>query len=668
MDSDAHKRDSDAGDPARETGTSNQCAPSGTLVALALTLLAIGIYEHTLDAPLVFDDVANIKHNPHVQMNSWSWEQLSGAAFASRDNDRPLAYVSFAITHWAFAGDVAGQRIVNIAIHILTGLLVFALARLTLLQLQRLGQFGGGEATARWTALAAALLFVAHPIQTQAVTYVVQRMTSMATLLYLAALLLYVHGRLSQRPKTRWSLWAMSLLAWALALGSKQIAATLPAAVLLYEWYFFQDLSTAWLKRMLMRFALPAAAMTLAVAMFYLDGNPLARLERGYATRDFTVGERLLTQPRVVADYLGLIAYPAPERLSLLHGVETSRSLNDPASTSLALALLGSLLTLAIVAAKRHRLLSFCLLWFFLHLVIESTVLPLEMMYEHRLYLPMSSVSLLAAYGAYKLSRLRIASTGMLQPASVCLVIALLATLSHVRNDAWVDPVILWTQVLEQNQGEFPAAAFQRSRAYNNRGNIHGIAGNYDAAIADFTAALEINPADELALFNRGMTYATQSDDQAAIADFTRAIDARAAHGGTFAESLLQRGRAHRREGNYQAAVVDLHAAAEAAPGLADIFLSLAWIRATCPEEEFRDAEAAVAIATKGCERTHWQSPTWLDVLACAHAESGNFEEAVQCSSKAVELTRPALHRGYIERLRLFGQQQAFRDLSAEGA
>jgi len=646
------------------------------MVVLAILLLAIAIYGHTLDAPLVFDDVANIKKNVHVQMESFSWSQLQAAAWQSRDNDRPLAYISFALTHWAFGGDVAGQHLVNISIHVINGVLVYLLALMTLRRLAAIGQQAGRELWFGWTALAAALLFVAHPLQTQAVTYTVQRMTSMATMFYLAALLGYVWGRLSPSRPARWGLWLAALFAWACALGSKQIAATLPLMVLLYEWYFFQDLSWSWLRRTLKVGGLAAAIATVAVAMFFLDADLWNRLERGYALRDFTLGERLLTQPRVVAEYISLVLYPAPHRLNLLHSVETSRTLFDPAGTILAIALIVGLLTLAIVAARRHRLLSFALLWFFIHLVIESTVLPLEMMYEHRVYLPMVGPVLLVAGLAALLVGRR--SRSSLRPrkgvgqrtgiALVAMLIVLLAYAARTRNHVWTDPVRLWTDVLEKNSGKFPAAIVQRSRAYNNRGNLFAFRGEYDLAIADFGQAIRLDPSDAEALVNRGLSQEASGQYALAIEDFGRAIALGEQLGQNFPEAYLHRGRARAELGEFAAALEDYETATEQAPGLGEAYLGIAWIRATCPDAALRDSTLALSLSRAGCEATGWREASWLDSLACAYAAEGKFEAAIHWETKAAELTPEPFRGEYLERLRTFGEQQPYRSGQRNGA
>ena len=635
------------------------------MAALLMLLLAMFVYSNTLDAPFVFDDVANIKRNPHVKMTEFSWESLRAAAFDSRDNDRPVAYVSFALNHWVFGSDVAGFHLVNIGIHFVSGVLVYLLALLTLRQLRELGHFDGSDASLAWTAIVAGCLFVAHPIQTQAVTYIVQRMASMATMFYLLALVAYIYGRLATSSKPRIVWWILAMIAWALALGTKQIAATLPLVILLYEWYFFQDLRRAWLKRAAVYIGLPVLACVILIGLFYLDGNPIARLEGGYATRDFTLSERLLTQPRVVVEYVRLLFAPTPTNLNLLHSMPTSRSLLTPMATVFALVFVVGLIGFAFYAARDWRLLSFCLLWFLIHLAIESTVLPLEMIYEHRLYLPMFGVALLLAGGwNWLLHRWQRGAI-----AAACLVILLLAISARARNAVWADPERLWTDVIQKNSDEYAEAIMQRVRAHNNRGNVRGSRGQLEKALADVDESDRLAPNQSDTLFNRGITHlalAEQQHDashaQLAVVDFTNALEHQPDDARPLVEAYLHRGRAHRLLGNYEAALRDFSRAREIHPQFAEAAFQLAWVLATCPDDNLRDGQQAVTLARQGCAATAGQDARWLDLLACALAEEGRFDEAVVFATRAAALATGQHKLDCLDRLRRFSAEQPFRD------
>ena len=421
------------------------------IAAIVLASLAIGIYSGTYDHPFAFDDANSITENPKIWIKDLQPSTIWKAGTESREaGHRPLAFASFAVNY--FFGNENGKiipsgfHIVNSVIHAINGVLVYFLALLTFRRISEQTSSGKGPAKpvlSFWMALFAAGLFVAHPIQTQAVTYIVQRMTSMATLFYLLALLLYILGRIQPWGALRIALWAGVLLSFGLSWSSKQLALPLLFVIPLYEWFFFQDLSIAWLKRRDVQIVACVAILVAtivgvgALAQVNEDSswNPLSRLTAGYAKRDFTMAERLYTQPRVVMQYLGLVALPMPGRMSLLHEMDPSTSLISPPTSLLSLLAIVGMIGAAIWFARRQRLLSFALLWFFIHLVIESTVLPLEMIYEHRIYLPFVGVALGVSYLLWTL----LARQKLWAGIACCTLIAVLSAATVERNSDWAD-------------------------------------------------------------------------------------------------------------------------------------------------------------------------------------------------------------------------------------
>jgi len=351
---------------------------------LLFALLGFLLYANTLQAPFVFDDEASIRDNPNIRLTSLS---VAALVTASRDNPaphRPLAYASFALNHLIHGYRLPGYHLVNTTVHILAGFFLFLLIRRTL----ALPLFAGKFRRPDLLALFAALLWFANPLQTQSVTYVVQRMNSMAAMFYILSMLLYLQGRRRTEEGLRgWPCFAGCVAAGLLACGTKEIAATLPLMILLYEYFFLQDLDRGWRRRALPWIA-GLLAVTVAVGLLFLGTSPVERVLDGYEHRDFTMPQRLLTQPRVVLDYLGLFALPLPGRLNLDHQVTVSKSLVDPVSTLPALLIVAGLLGAAPFLARRRRLLAFAIIWFLVNLSIESSVIALELMFEHRAYLP----------------------------------------------------------------------------------------------------------------------------------------------------------------------------------------------------------------------------------------------------------------------------------------
>ncbi|MEA3360170.1 MAG: hypothetical protein U9R17_12305, partial [Thermodesulfobacteriota bacterium] len=403
------------------------------LPILALSLISIIIYSNTLHSPFVFDDIPNIRDNSLIRMTDINLTSLKHAAHGYASH-RPIPNISFAINYYMGRYNVMGYHIVNIAIHILNGILVYLLALAVFTQLK--GRTEETSLQINLMSLFASLIFVAHPINTQSVTYIVQRMNSMAVMFYLLSLFLYIKARLSNVKRRKWALFSGVIISGILALGSKEIAATLPFVIILYEWYFFQDMKASWLKKNIPYLIIPVIVL-LVLVFIYMGENPINLILSSYGRRDFTLIERVLTQFRVIIFYISLLILPLPSRLNLIHHIDTSHSLIDPITTLVSLLIIIALITLSVYWARKKRLISFSILWFFLNLAIESSFIGLEMIFEHRLYLPMVGFSLLLSYTIFNyLPNRRILTIG------VCVVIIMsLGYGAYARNRTWRDEV-----------------------------------------------------------------------------------------------------------------------------------------------------------------------------------------------------------------------------------
>jgi hypothetical protein len=475
----------------KETDTTHK---SHLIAILAICLLGSIIYSNTLNSPFVFDDLQNIKNNLYIRLPNFDFQRLCDAGFKSSSSNRPIANISFALNHYWGEYDVTSYHVVNIIIHLINGILVYFLSLIIFKQAtyvpnQKVSQLH--NVSSPLLSLLAALIFIIHPIQTQSVTYIVQRMNSMAAMFYLLSLLFYINSRLTRIKWKRWVLFSGCFFSWIMALGSKEVAATLPLIILIYEWYFFQDLRLEWLRRNL-KFFVGLFAVLVLVVFVYLGEHPLDRISASYTNRDFTILERVLTQFRVVLFYISLLLCPHPSRLNLLHHVTTSSSLIEPVTTLLSLLIIIGLFGLVVYLAKRQRLISFCILWFFFNLVIESSVLGLEMIFEHRLYLPMFSFALIVSYLLFHfLSKRQI----WFIVVSVIIILSL-STATYMRNSVWGDEVTLWKDCVEKSP--------QLARPHNNLGNALDKQGRTEEAIEHYLQVLRIKPDYVEAHYNLG--------------------------------------------------------------------------------------------------------------------------------------------------------------------
>ena len=296
-------------------------------------------------------------------------------AFFSGTSYRPVAFLSFALNWYAGGDQVTGYHIVNIFIHILCAGFLYSFLLSLLKSPVLIDRFYDDDKN---IALLAAILWAVHPIQTQAVTYIVQRMALLAALFYLAGMLCYVRARLDTDNWRRSGLYAGCVCCLALAVGSKENAVVLPLSLGLVEIIFFQDLSNPYNRKKCLRIALATfiTTATLGVLFAYIiKFSPLTFFHRILETRSFSLAERMLTQPRVVIGYLIQIFYPVLSRFSIDHSITVSTSLFEPITTLSSLSLIIGLIILALFRIHKSPILSFAILFYFLNQTMESSIL-----------------------------------------------------------------------------------------------------------------------------------------------------------------------------------------------------------------------------------------------------------------------------------------------------
>ena len=584
---------------------------------LVIIVLGTAIYSNTFDVPFLFDDLNNIVDNQQIRVAEFSPAKFYNAAIESRA-PRPVSYFSFALNYYFGGYDVSGYHAVNLLIHLLNGILVYLLATLTF----RLS-LGGNQGkldtqnsqSVNWLALFAACLFVAHPLQTQAVTYLVQRMTSLATLFYLLSLWLYIHGRLNQSPKIRRWYWVGCLFAGLVALGSKQIAVTLPLVIALYEWYFFRDLNKQWAVKNTNYLAVVFLILG-AIAFIFLGSSPWQHLVEGYEIRDFTMSQRLLTQFRVVIMYLGLVVWPLPSRLNLLYHVPVSNSLFDPVTTLISLLAIVALIGLAIYLARKHRLYSFCILWFLLNLVLESSVVALEMVYEHRVYLPMFAIALAVPFALHKL----FAKTPVATMVVAAILVLAMSRGTYLRNEVWRDATLFWSDVIAKNTHDH--------RAFIGRGNEYRQNAQLDLAIADYTKAIEIKPDYTESISNRGICYSDLKKYESALKDFNQAIQLEP----DFAPAFANRGKLYQRQGKHQQALNDFDKAIEIAPSYDVAYYNRAIVHSILGQHQqaVEDLSKTIQLAPESADA--------YNNRAIAYRELGQPKLALQDYNQAIQI------------------------------
>lgn len=503
---------------------------------LFLLLLIPSLYFPALNAPFLFDDTNNIEQNSAIHLTELSFPALKEAV----QGPRPVAMLSFALGYYLHGLSPFWFRMTNLAVHICTAMtLYFVLCSTTALLFTE-----ENDQQYRQLPMISTLLWAVHPLQIQSVTYIVQRMNSLAGLFLLVSLLCYIHSRLSKSNAQKALLAFLSILSGLLAIGSKPNAAVLPVLILLYEWIFLQQSS---LKRLCRHFPffLGTLIVFLALTWYFFEGDPVAKLNSWYAKNDFTPIQRVMTECRVVILYLSLIALPHPSRLTIDHDILLSTSLTAPPSTALSLAAIIIFLLIGILTARKLPLLSFGIFWFFINLIIESTIIPLDFIFEHRAYIP--SMMLISGI-LYTMMR-------SLKRDKVIIILTVLFTLwsawTYDRNSVWKSGITLWQDSTEKSPNKprphesfayylekehrYPEAIRHYTRAiqlnpknastHNNIGNLYMKTGELHAALNHYAAALRIRPDYKEAHNNIGNVLSKLGKFKQAVVHYKKALE-----------------------------------------------------------------------------------------------------------------------------------------------
>ena len=505
---------------------------SRTLFACGLILITVVmIYSNIYHAPFVFDDAGRIVENVKIRnlTNYLSLDRLL--------RPRGIVDLTFALNYRFGHLEVFGYHLVNIIIHILTGFLVYFLALTIFRRASHLSQSSKTAPTNSSTiplmALFTALIFVAHPIQTQAVTYTVQRYASMAAFFYMASVLFYLKGRLEQegvnagkssrgkpsresRPRV-FVFYTFSAVCGMLAFLSKENSASLPGVILLVEYLLVERTWRSW-KRRLSWFALAFvlwAFFVVLILMVRKSGTDLGALFEdvsGQASQSARVGRwrYLCTQFNVLVIYIRLLFVPIKQSLDYAYAFK--KGFFD-GYTPLAFLFLAGLIGVGIREVKRRPVISLGIFWFFITLSVESSVVPIkDALFEHRLYLPMFGFSLIVStvlFSIFSTRRFRAIALSMI------IVIALGAA-TFRRNQLWKDDVLLWADVVSKNPRNW--------RGYLNLGSALERRGRLDEAIGDYLEALKIKPDDWLAHDNLGVALVKQGQTEKGIEHYLAAL------------------------------------------------------------------------------------------------------------------------------------------------
>ena len=495
--------------------TTSRWTHTGSTPAAAaiLALLAAAVYSNTFTSAFQFDDYLYVI----------DYCRTHGlASFWPPHGTRYLTYLTFALNYQAGGLEPAGYHAVNLLIHIINGVLVYLVAA-SIIRSPRLASTG---LPAFHIALLAALLFTAHPVQTEAVTYITQRFASLATLFYLLALAAYLKYRADgQSLGAKAAFYALALLSAYAAQVTKEISFTLPFVMLCVEFAFFKG--PVWPR--LLRLAPFLLAM--AVIPWVLFGPGTGSAVGGEVMdlqlkdlRDISRHDYLVTQFRVIATYLRLLVLPVGQNIDYDYPMFHSLLVPEVLASFIFICVLffgavylffrflrGGSAYLALISAGT--------LWFFIAISVESSIIPIkDLIFEHRLYLPMAGAAIAASAAVFFIAERfsGAASAGRVLAAACVLLVLPLSVSAHMRNGVWENEVTLYEDAVRKSPGK-ERVRYNLAWAYHRNGDL-------DKAIEQYKEDLLLDPDKGKAHYNLALIYSERGQRPLAERHFLEAL------------------------------------------------------------------------------------------------------------------------------------------------
>jgi protein O-mannosyl-transferase len=417
-------------------------------VLLVILLLS---YSNSFHCSWHFDDYDNIVENNSIQIREISWDSFKNLSHGVISNtegkiSRPFSYFSFALNFYFGGLNVFGFHVINFIIHFLSSIFLFLFIFNTL-KLPLLNQKYGENAYP--IALLATLFWAINPVHVTAITYIVQRMASMVALFYIISMYFYLKFRTASTSSNAIGLIVLSIISFLLALGTKENAAMLPISIFLYDLFFIQGLTTENVKKSL-KILLPPLIVVIIAGLIFYDFSAILR---DYKIRPFTMVERLLTEPRIILFYITLLFYPLSSRLTMIHDIELSKSLFDPWTTFIAIIVIFIIIAFCFIKAKKWPLITYCILFFFINHFIEGSFISLELIFEHRNYLPSMllfvPVALLLVNGLNFYSQKK--KMQYIVAGVIPIVIIIMSVTVYLQNITMSDEISLWSDNVEKS-------------------------------------------------------------------------------------------------------------------------------------------------------------------------------------------------------------------------
>ncbi|MBK8038833.1 MAG: tetratricopeptide repeat protein [Verrucomicrobiaceae bacterium] len=508
--------------------------PRAWKVPAAIVLLCAVLYGWTLPFPMVFDDDTYLLNNPFFRADSFGYpfrfqEFVSAPQKMGLDPDlavnfvtRPVSYATFYLNHALGVWNPSGFRLVNVLVHSANSLLLWAVLRLLMSRLMKAGKLT--EASTAFIPAAAALLFAAHPLAVESVTYIVQRFTSLAAFWSLLAAWLYFRSTeegLEKAPVIRFRVSAAVVML--LGMLTKECAVVTPLLIVLLDVLVGQaEWKTSFRRAWPLLVTLPVIPLLVLMSSAVLNGGSLD-LSAGLNivnSRDEPVThlQYLLTQFTVIAHYLRLMLWPSGQNIDPAWDTH-STLLSWPVAGSLFLHL--ALILLAMLAFRRWRQMDgrarlglAAVLWFYLGICISSGLVPLpDMVAEHRSYLPSAGIFIMLAC-LFDLLRAKLAERPQVFQVIAAGLVLALGTTTVLRNMVWSSAETLWADASSKSPGKY--------RVWSNLGVALTGQGREKEAAKCFRKSVEIEPAFSNGVLNLANSLLRLGRPQEAISEIDR--------------------------------------------------------------------------------------------------------------------------------------------------
>jgi tetratricopeptide (TPR) repeat protein len=602
-------------EPNAVSDVSSRRQPSLAWACGLIVCAGLASFWNGLRGDFVFDDFIFIKHDTLIR-EVWPWGPLP-------DLNRWFGIWTFQWNYAVHGMDRTGFHIANIAIHLAAGLTLFDLVRRCLL-LPGITTWLAQRST--WLALAIALIWTVHPLQTESVTYVIQRYESLMGLCFLLVLYCTLRGSQSARP----GLWygVAVAAAWAGA-GTKEVMAVVPVVLWLFDRAFLAgSFARAWRERKALYLALWPIVLWIPWTvrqLFLVTPDPHAG--GAGAAAGISAWEFLRTQPGVILYYLRLAAWP--DELILDRGWRVAQS---PWAIYGLGAVILALLAASFWASRRYPRLGFLGLAFFFILAPSSSIVPIaDLAVEHRMYLPLAPLVVLVVLGA-------VSAAGQLLPhpeaqarwllVGLGMVVVALALRTIRRNNDYCHAIRLWEQTVAYNP--------RHARGHRMLARYYFEANRYEEAEAEFATAVSLHPRVFPTWIEYGNLYYKQQNYAEARRRYEQAVQINPKSW----RAWMNIGRCGLVQGDYALALAATRRAMECDPSDVTARKQAAYILATAPDENVRNGAEALDILRGTIPRDTPFDFQYLEVLAAAHAEAGDFNAAVRVARQGLETAR----------------------------